>query len=122
MKGGASVIRTNLHLGRVMRSFRRKTLKNLALTFFPNAALRIMSSRSRSLIEHQTRQLRLDDLAHRTAQLTGKAVYSGPFAGTKLAYDALPVHSAPKLLGSYEKEIWPFIEDVILWRPDNVLN
>src|SRR5262245_6935019 len=40
----------------------------------------------------------------------------------KLNYDALPVVSAPKFLGTYEKEIVPFIEDAIALNPVNVVN
>jgi hypothetical protein len=52
----------------------------------------------------------------------GSRVASGPFKGTVLDYEALPVHTAPKLLGTYEKEIAGFIEDAIVRRPKSVLN
>jgi hypothetical protein len=40
----------------------------------------------------------------------------------KLNYHALPVHSAPKFLGTYEKEIAPFVEDAIALNPATVVN
>jgi len=39
-----------------------------------------------------------------------------------LDYDALPVHAAPKLLGTYEQELHPALERAIERSPSHVLN
>jgi|RhiMethySRZTD1v2_1073278.scaffolds.fasta_scaffold09148_14 precorrin-6B methylase 2 len=97
-------------------------VKGLAHDWFPDAALRISSRRSRRLIERQTKRLGLDHLARTIAGHTGSRVLSGPFAGLQLDYEALPVHSAPKLIGTYEREIAAFVEDAIRRAPPQILN
>jgi|SRR5262245_32523261 len=56
-----------------------------------------------------------------SAQTEGK-VASGPFAGMKLDYEALPVHAAPKFLGTYEMELHGCIERAIELAPRYILN
>lgn len=97
-------------------------LKRVLSIVAPNATLRLSSSRSRGLIERQVARLGLDQLARDISSATGSKVASGPFEGMKLDYEALPVHSAPKLLGTYESEIHAFIEHAIGMAPAVVLN
>jgi hypothetical protein len=100
----------------------RMSIKSLAYGIAPHATLRALSIRSRRIIERQTQDSGMDRLARTISQHTNARVASGPFEGMALDYDALPVHSAPKLLGTYEKEIAGFVEDAIAKHPTCVLN
>jgi hypothetical protein len=97
-------------------------IKFAAASVAPDTTLRLLSIRSRRLIERQAVLLGLDELARCVSRHVRSRVASGPFKGTVLDYEALPVHTAPKLLGTYEKEIASFIEDAIVRRPKNVVN
>jgi hypothetical protein len=100
----------------------RHTIKALLLATFPDSSLRFFSARSRRWNENFARDNKLDRLALLVSSQTGGAVLNGPFKGMKLSYRALPVHSAPKFLGTYEKEIVSFIEDAIALNPTQVVN
>ena len=108
-------------LRKAPRAF-RPAIKAMLLATFPDTSLRFFSVRSRRWIESYTREHKLDQLALHVSPQTGGAVLTGPFKGMKLNYQALPVHSAPKFLGTYEKEIVPFVEDAIALNPPNVVN
>jgi hypothetical protein len=97
-------------------------IKLAAASLTPDTTLRLLSMRSRRMIERQAVLLGLDELARNVSRHVGSRVASGPFKGTVLDYEALPVHTAPKLLGTYEKEIASFIEDAIARRPKTVIN
>lgn len=97
-------------------------VKAAALSIMPDLTLQLLSARSRRLIELQCKELGLDELARSVSRQVGAQVATGPFKGMKLDYEALPVHSSPKLLGTYEKEIVRFIEDAISSDPSVVLN
>ena len=68
------------------------------------------------------RGLGLDVLAKRVSQQTNGKVAKGPFAGMKLNYDLLPVHGAPKFLGTYEQELHQVVERAIELAPPSILN
>jgi hypothetical protein len=57
------------------------------------------------MIESRVNELGLDSTARQISQLTGGKVIAGPFAGMRLDYELLPVHAAPKFLGTYEQEL-----------------
>jgi len=61
-------------------------------------------------------------LAREVSARTEGKVASGPFAGMKLDYEALPVHAAPKFLGTYEMELHGCIERAIELAPRYILN
>jgi predicted O-methyltransferase YrrM len=100
----------------------RQEIKRLLFASFPDTSLRFFSARSRRQIENYARECGLDRLAMLVSAQTGGTVLTGPFKGIRLNCQALAVHSAPKFLGTYEKEIVPFIEDAIALKPANVLN
>jgi hypothetical protein len=100
----------------------RAKIKSAALRAFPDLALRLFSARSRRIIEAQARQLGLDQLARQVSQACGGQVAKGPFQGMRLDYDVLPVHGAPKFLGTYEQELHSIIERIIALQPRYVLN
>lgn len=97
-------------------------MRAAAYRLFPDVALKIDSARSRRFIEAQVKNLGLDDLARRVSRATGSKIAKGPFAGVKLDYDLLPVHGAPKFLGTYEQELHPYIEQAIARMPQSILN
>jgi Ribosomal protein L11 methyltransferase (PrmA) len=74
------------------------------------------------MIESMARQHGLDRLAREVSRATGGAVAAGPFAGMRLDYELLPVHSSPKFLGTYERELHNVIERAIELRPKYILN
>src|SRR5262245_50079525 len=100
----------------------RKKIKGAALKAFPRLALKLFSVRSRRLIELQVRALGLDKVARQISGATRGTVAAGPFAGMRLDYESLPVHAAPKFLGTYERELYRVIERAIQLAPRYVLN
>jgi hypothetical protein len=100
----------------------RHAIKSLLFGLLPNTSLRFFSARSRRWNENYAREHKLDRLALLVSSETGGTVLSGPFKGMKLDCRALPVHNAPKLLGTYEKEIVPFVEQAIALNPASVVN
>jgi hypothetical protein len=100
----------------------RKEIKRMALKAFPRFALKVLSVRSRRLIELQARALGLDDVARQISVATRGTVAVGPFAGMRLDYECLPVHSAPKFLGTYERELHSVVERAIRLAPPYILN
>jgi hypothetical protein len=105
-----------------MRDAIKNAIKNLAVKALPSLSLRVLSVRSRRLIESQAQSLGLTTLARNISAATGGKVAGGPFAGMKLDYEALPVHAAPKFMGTYELEIHSCIERVIKVAPRRVVN
>jgi len=100
----------------------KASAKTAAFAVCPDIALRLFSIRSRRMIERQVRELGLDNVARNVARRTDNKVAKGPFAGMRLDYEALPVHSAPKFLGTYEQELDEHVERVISLNPPSVLN
>jgi hypothetical protein len=100
----------------------KPAVKQVALNLFPDAALKFISIRSRRKVERQVRHLGLDTLARKISRENDGRVASGPFREMRLDYDALPVHVAPKLLGTYEQELHPALERFVERSPSHVLN
>jgi hypothetical protein len=96
--------------------------KRALFAIAPDAALRALSIRSRRIIERQCRDLGLDAMARRVASSSEGRVQAGPFAGMFLDYELLPVHGAPKYLGTYELELHGLVERAIALNPPTVLN
>ena len=61
-------------------------------------------------------------LDSRLAVLTDNTITSGPFAGVRLPETDSWGDRGSKLLGCYEQELHPAIEEVIDWKPDVILN
>jgi hypothetical protein len=97
-------------------------IKSAAFAVCPGITLKALSIRSRRLIEAQVRELRLDELARRVSSITNGKVAKGPFSGMTLDYEALPVHGAPKFLGTYEQELHQCVERAIELSPRSILN
>lgn len=97
-------------------------VKSVLFSAFPDISLRIFSARARRAIELFCEQRGLTDHAVRMAAIDDNRVLQGPFKGMRIDYSALPVHTAPKYAGTYEKEIMAFVEDAISEEPDRILN
>jgi hypothetical protein len=52
----------------------------------------------------------------------GKRILAGPFQGMKYPYDVVLSSCVPKLIGSYEEELHPVIEEIIKRRYSVVVN
>lgn len=100
----------------------KRTIKAASFKAFPDASLRLFSIRLRRLIERDARERGLDALARAASNATEGKVLGGPFRGMRFDCSALPVHNAPKLAGTYEREIAPFVEEAIRLCPGSVLN
>lgn len=76
------------------------------------------------VVRYRSDRDRQADLYQEISKLTGNVVSSGPFAGMHLT----ELNSwgggdrAAKLLGYYEMELNPFLEESIAWQPDVVVN
>jgi len=58
----------------------------------------------------------------RAFRMTGGRIVAGPFEGLRMVPDAGGIPLAPKLFGTYEQEIYPFLEDSIAAKVDLVVN
>jgi SAM-dependent methyltransferase len=66
---------------------------------------------------------RRKELENKLASITDDTITAGPFKGARLPVsESWEDDRGSKLLGFYEQELRPFIEAVIEWKPDVVLN
>jgi hypothetical protein len=101
----------------------KAAVKQVALSLFPDATLKLLSVRSRRLIERQVHDLGLDTLARQISCHNDGRVASGPFRGMRMDCDALPAWAVvPKLLGTYEQELHAALERAIECGPSSILN
>lgn len=100
----------------------KQAIKAVGYKVLPDLTLRYLSIRSRRIIERQVAGLGLDKVARHVSRITRGQVVKGPFKGMRLDYDALPVHGAPKFLGTYEQELHSVVERAIALNPKVVLN
>src|ERR1700739_2970272 len=92
-------------------------VKSALYSAFPDTALRIFSARARRAIERFCEQRGLREHAFRIAAIDESKVLDGPFKGMRIDYSALPVHTAPKYAGTYEKEIMAFVRMQLAINP-----
>jgi hypothetical protein len=81
-----------------------------------DARLRVKNLWWIMLIMHQR------SLANIVRQYTGERVGGGPFKGMALTYEAIKQYSTPILLGCYEHELHPVVEDITKRGYETVLN
>jgi len=55
-------------------------------------------------------------------KVTNNRVASGPFRGMRYVHESVWSAFYPKLLGTYEKELWPILEYIITCYPRTVIN
>ena len=64
----------------------------------------------------------LDRQYHRIAAATKNSVAAGPFKGLRYIHRSLESTICPKLLGTYEKELWPIVEEIIAKQYRTIVN
>lgn len=108
--------------GMALPSKIKNLIRRVAPRVAPDLWLTATSIRSRRLIEQQSRELGLLDLARQVVQRQGPQVIAGPFSGMIVDVEAFPQHATPKILGSYEDELHDAVEMLISRAPRLVLN
>jgi O-antigen/teichoic acid export membrane protein len=82
--------------------------------------LALLSPRTR---RRRRRALRVQSIAARFVERCGAAVFTGPYAG--MAYPTIEAGGSellPKLLGTYEREIWPLLDHALSRQPERIVN
>lgn len=87
----------------------KQTLKKILNRFTPDMFSVVQSVRSRRFIERACASDGRAALARKVAQQVDGKVQDGPFAGMRLDPSVFPQHMTPKLLGTYEDELAPFL-------------
>lgn len=95
-------------------SFRsvRQVIRNAAIRWMPAASTTLLSIRSRRLSQRLVERWGIRPVTDRIIAERGLAVSAGPFAGLILPPGSRTEHLAPYLLGTYESEIHPWLEEV----------
>ncbi|QDU38821.1 hypothetical protein Mal4_31510 [Maioricimonas rarisocia] len=94
-------------------------LRQLLYDYLPMPALSMAVELSRRLngSAHQKAWSRIDE------QLGyPRKVLQGPFRGLDLIDAAAGMGLLPKVLGTYEREVWSSVESIVAARPDGVIN
>jgi hypothetical protein len=94
-------------IARWKTAFRRSALRR-----FPVAATTLFSARSRRLSHRLVRRWGLGRLTDRIVDVQGLVVSAGPFRGLRLSEGARREHLAPYLLGTYECELHPWLDEI----------
>ena len=100
------------------RSFVKRTARRLAPHFY----VAISAVRSRYHAQRLEAQWGLVDHTHLLVETYGAAVMSGPFKNIRYPPRSLLRHSGPKLLGTYECEVYAFLELAISALPNVVID
>jgi hypothetical protein len=74
------------------------------------------------IVRYRGEESRRQELGNKLASITHDTITAGPFKGVRLPFSESWSDRGNKLLGFYEQELHPFIEAVIEWNPDVVLN
>jgi hypothetical protein len=90
----------------------KRLAKQALYAIAPRAAVTVMSMRARAHSQKLVRQWGLYDLNQRLIGEQGSHVLAGPFAGLVLSPMTHEEHIGPYLLGTYEAELHPWIEEL----------
>jgi Methyltransferase domain len=104
-----------------MSLFKEKA-KNLLRYWVPNLADSIQTWRADGLIQRKRQESGLADLEARFMALYGTTIRSGPFAGMNYIPEAKGSVLIPKLLGTYETELGPWITNELAAKPKRVID
>jgi hypothetical protein len=74
------------------------------------------------IVRYRGEGSRRQELENKLASITDNTITTGPFKGVRLPVSESWGDRGSKLLGFYEQELHPYIEAVIEWKPDIVLN
>ena len=96
-------------------------LKRLFPTVVRDAARYCANSGYRGMVRHQWSRERLRRRIEKVRPLLweqlGGIVAGGPFQGLRYIRESVGSAWAPKMLGTYEKELWPVVDVLIRRRP-----
>ena len=87
--------------------------KHAMLAVAPQATTTLISARARAHSHRLVRDWGLLDLNRRLIERFGSRVQSGPFCGMSLSEPTQREHLGPFLLGTYEAELHPWIEQAL---------
>jgi hypothetical protein len=90
----------------------RRAIRSAALRWFPAVSTTLLSVRSRRLSQRLVERWGIRRVTDRIVAEQGLTVSSGPFEGLILPAGSRSEHLAPYLLGTYESEIHPWLEEV----------
>jgi precorrin-6B methylase 2 len=91
-----------------VKSLLKKALYGVA----PETTTALLSARSRAYSHRLVREWGLGELTRKLIDRFGPTVQSGPFRGLTLTPMTLAEHLGPFLLGTYEVELHPWLEEV----------
>lgn len=100
----------------------KQLIKNAMHRLAPSAANQWFNARKRAHIERLFAELGLPAVVESVRNRYGGTVQTGPFAGMKYDGRATGSTAAPKLIGSYESEIAPWIEQLCADSYDCVID
>lgn len=81
-----------------------------------------MADHSFDMVLHHALSYRAERLRDQLVNKYGSKILGGPFAGMAIGENALGSVLLPKMIGTYERELWPFIDEIIATPYENVLN
>lgn len=88
----------------------KRALKAVLGRVAPDRLATWQARRTRRHVAAFERRRGLWDVARQLAEATGATVVAGPFAGLRYPPTVAERHGAPKLVGSYERELHPLLE------------
>jgi hypothetical protein len=92
----------------------KQFLKRAGYRIAPKVMTAVLSSRARAYSTSLVKQWGLFDLNQKLIAHVGHRVVGGPFAGMVLTRAAEGEHIGPYLLGTYEVELQPWLQEVFL--------
>lgn len=100
----------------------KQSAKRLIERWAPGVADRIHSRRADAVIRRKNRESGLAELEDRFLAEHGSQVTGGIFVGMTYLPEAKGSVLIPKLLGTYEKEIAPWMIDIVAARPVRIID
>jgi hypothetical protein len=104
----------------MIRETARSRIKRLIRARLPGLSARVMEPIL--LWRHLRYVRRLDPVTASVVQMFGLKVQAGPFEGLKYIDEAMHSGFMPKILGCYESEIVPAVEETIRGKYQTILN
>src|SRR5438876_11547620 len=97
-------------------------LSSLVHRWLPGPASHVRSFRVRRMARAFDRSKGLEQLTDRWIAAFGCGVSNGSFRGMAYVPEAVGSSLLPKLIGSYEQEITPAIEEMVAKRPPRIID
>ena len=100
----------------------KKLFKSTLFMLAPTTAIQLSAARARRHAQMLESNWGLVDETHNFVGKFGNAVCYGPFSGMTYPPRSLDRHVTDKLLGTYEMELHPFLEEAIKAGPEQVID